>query len=146
MPRYHRPRPKPHLAGMRAVPMFAGLPDGALRRIDRQVAELAVPAGTVLTRQHELGREAFIVIEGRASVTLDGRPVSSVAAGELIGEVALLDGGRRTATVTALTPMRLYVLDAAQFGTLFEEPETSRWIAAHLAKRVRAQATPLVTG
>ena len=117
--------------------MFAGLSDAALRGIDRHVAELAVRAGTVLTRQHERGREAFIVIEGRAGVAVDGRPVSSVAAGELIGEIGLLDGGRRTATVTALTPMRLYVLDATQFGVLFDEPQTSRWIAAQLARRLR---------
>ena len=138
-------RTGPRFTALRAVPMFAALPNAALRRVDAQMTELRVPAGTVLTRQHEFGREAFIIAEGRAAIIVDGTIVSSAAAGDLIGEVALLDSGPRTATVTALTAMRVYVLDPAQFGALFEEPDTSRWIAAHLARRLRATVAAIPT-
>ena len=130
-------------AALRALPMFAALPDAALRRIDAQMTEIEVPPGTVLARQHEFGREAFIIVEGRAAIIMDDTIVSSAAAGDLIGEVALLDSGPRTATVTALTAMRLYVLDPSQFQALFDEPQTSRWIAAHLARRLRATVAAL---
>jgi CRP-like cAMP-binding protein len=130
-------------AALHAVPMFAALSNAALRRLDAQMTEIEVPAGTVLARQHESGREAFIIAAGRAAIIVDGTVVSSAAAGDLIGEVALLDSGPRTATVTALTAMRLYVLDPSQFSALFEEPETSRWIATHLARRLRATVAAL---
>ncbi len=126
-----------HLAAMRGLPVFAGLSDAALRRLDAHMAEVSVPAGAVLVRQHEHGREALIVVAGCAAVSVDGVPVSSAGAGDLVGELSLLDNGRRTATVTALTPMRVLVLDARQFAALFDEPETARWVAATLARRLR---------
>jgi CRP-like cAMP-binding protein len=125
------------LEALRALPMFAGSGEAALRRIDSQVVELAVAAGTVLVRQHDHGREALIIAEGCAAICVDGELICTVGVGELIGEMALLDNGRRTATVTALTEMRIYVLDPRAFGTLFDEPQTSRTIAAQLARRLR---------
>jgi CRP-like cAMP-binding protein len=127
------------LAALRELPIFSGLSDAALRRVDAQMMELDVAADTVLVRQGEHGREALIVATGRAAVYVDGEVVSSVRQGEMIGEMSLLDNGRRTATVVALTPMRVYVLDARQFASLFDEPQTGRWIAATLAKRLRAR-------
>ncbi len=56
-----RHRPSSRLAALRALPMFAKLSDTALERIDGQLAEVDVPAGTVLIRQHDIGREALIV-------------------------------------------------------------------------------------
>jgi CRP-like cAMP-binding protein len=131
----HRPGSRP--AALRALPMFGPLSDKALQRVDGQLAEVEVPAGTVLVRQHDIGREALIVADGRAAICVNGEIVASVGPGELIGEIALLDNGLRTATVTALTAMRIYVLDPRQFCALFDEPETGRWIAANLAARLR---------
>ena len=141
---FFKHRPDPRFAALRAVPMFADLPEAALRRVDRQLAELDLPAGTVLTRQDDLGREVFVIVEGLAAISVDGKPVCGASAGDLIGEISLLDSGPRTATVTALTPMRVYVLDPRQFGALFEEPQTSRWIATHLAKRLRRNTVAAV--
>ncbi len=70
-------------------------------------------------------------------ICVDGQFVTSVGVGELIGEIALLGDGRRTATVSALTAMRVYVLDPRQFRALFDEPATGTWIAANLANRLR---------
>jgi CRP-like cAMP-binding protein len=134
------------LAALRALPMFAGLSETALRRIDSQAVELSVTAGTVLVRQHDPGREAVIIIEGCAGVSVDDELICTVGAGELIGEMALLDNGRRTATVAALTPMRIYVLDPREFDTLFDESQTGRWIAAQLARRLRVMDDGLHSG
>jgi CRP-like cAMP-binding protein len=125
------------LEALRALPMFAGLGEAALRRIDSQAVEVAVAAGRVLVRQHDLGREALIIAEGCAAICVDEEMICTLGAGELIGEMALLDNGRRTATVTALSAMRVYVLDPREFGALFAEPQTGRWIAAQLARRLR---------
>jgi CRP/FNR family cyclic AMP-dependent transcriptional regulator len=117
--------------------MFAGLSDSALRRLDARMAEAVVEAGTVFISEHAPAREAFIVIEGQAAIVANGEPVATASAGDLIGELSLLDPGPRTATVVALTPMRMYVLDPREFAVLFDDPESARWIAATLARRLR---------
>lgn len=125
------------LDSLRQIPVFADLSDATLLHLDSQMAEIDLPAGATLMTERERGREALIIADGLAEVSVDGRPVTSVTAGELVGELALLDSGPRSATVTALTPVRLYVLDARQFGVLFEHADTARWIATALARRIR---------
>jgi CRP/FNR family cyclic AMP-dependent transcriptional regulator len=133
--------PVTRINALRRTPMFAGLSDAALARIDAQMVEVDVAENTVLTVEGDPAREAFIVVEGRASVSVHGRPISCAFVGDIIGETALLDPGPRTATVVALTPMRLYVLDPAQFGTLFDDPSAGLWIARQLAQRLREATT-----
>ena len=125
------------LDSLRRIPVFADLPDTALAHLDAHMTEIDLPAGAALMTENERGREALIIADGLAEVSVDGLPVTSVSAGDLVGETALLDSGPRTATVTALTPVRGYVLDARQFAVLFEHPATARWIATALARRVR---------
>jgi CRP/FNR family transcriptional regulator, cyclic AMP receptor protein len=132
-------------ATLRAIPMFAELSKAALARIDSRMAEITVDPGSVLTTENESGREAFIIADGVAEVRVGGVPVSSVGAGDLVGEMSLLDRGPRTATVVALTPLRVYVLDRQEFTVLFSDPTSAQWIAAKLSQRlreVRVPATP----
>jgi CRP/FNR family cyclic AMP-dependent transcriptional regulator len=136
-PRSHR-APRSRLESLRRVPAFAELTDAALAHLDAHMTEIDLPAGATLMTERQRGREALVIAEGVAEVSVDGRAVTSVSAGDLVGETALLDSGPRTATVTALTPLRIYVLDAHQFGALFDHPDTARWIATALARRVRA--------
>jgi CRP-like cAMP-binding protein len=130
--------PTSRITTLRRIPMFDGLSDAALARIDSRMSETTVAEGSVLMHEGQPAREAFIIAEGRAAIAVGGRPVGSVSVGDLVGETALLDGGPRTATVVALTDLRIYVLDPAEFHTLFEDPATARWIAARLAQRLRA--------
>jgi CRP-like cAMP-binding protein len=136
-------RTRPHrtarsrLDSLRQIPTLAELPDATLAHLDSQMAEVELPAGATLVTEHARGREAFIIADGLAEVSVDGRPITSVTVGDLVGEMSLLDNGPRTATVTALTPVRIYVLDARQFAVLFEHPVTARWIATALARRIR---------
>jgi len=125
---------------LRRIPMFQDLSGAELARAASHLAEIDVAAGTTLMTQHEHGREAVIIADGVAEVSIDGRAVSSVSSGDLVGEVALLDNGPRTATVTALTRVRAYVLDPREFSALFESPRSARWIATELARRLREQS------
>ena len=68
-----------------------------------------LPEGSVLTRQGDPGEELFLVLDGVLSVEVDGERVAEVGPGAVVGERALLEGGTRTSTLTALTPVRLAV-------------------------------------
>lgn len=128
---------------LRDVELFAGLDRKSVRLVGSITTSIDRPAGTVLIEEGRPGLEAFVVIDGEASVTVDGREVGVVGPGEVVGEVALLDNRPRTATVTALTPMRVLVLSRAEFNTLLDRvPDVTRKILA----TVQARAGHGVTG
>jgi CRP/FNR family transcriptional regulator, cyclic AMP receptor protein len=127
------------LATLRALSLFAGLSDADLRRVDAIGTELDVPAGRRLMTQGETGREALVILSGTADVTVDGNQSASVGAGEVLGEMALLDHQPRVATVTAQTPMRLLVLDHAQFGDLMADEKIAQAVTEAVRRR---RATP----
>src|SRR3712207_1222225 len=81
------------------VPLFAGIDRRHLDRIAALCTDIAVPAGQVLCRQGQHGSEFFVIENGTASVTVDGRPAGTLGPGDFFGELALLDGGERSATV-----------------------------------------------
>ena len=83
-----------------------------------------VPAGRVLCSQGAPGDEFFVIVDGSAAVTIDGDQVAILGPGGFFGEMALLDGGPRIATVTATTPARLLVLTRPEFTALLERAPT----------------------
>lgn len=127
-----------------SVPLFAGLDRQELARVEDLVLEATVPAGRVLMREGEAGREGFVVADGWARVTVGGREVGRVGPGGVLGEMALLDRRHvRSATVTASSTMTLLVLDPAAFDRLLlEHPRVTRQLAATLAARLREQQRP----
>ena len=130
--------PDPKLQALSSVKLFSQ----CSRRELRTIADLCIGAnkeeGSALTTQGSVGRDCFVIVEGEAAVQIDGRIVAAVGPGDCVGELALLDGGRRTATVVARTPMRLYTLRTAEFRALLEtSPEVSRKIMISLAQRLR---------
>jgi CRP/FNR family cyclic AMP-dependent transcriptional regulator len=109
-------------AHLKQVPFFEGLDRRELGAVGRQADELDVAAGKVLAREGEFGQEFFVIESGTAEVTRGGEPVATLGPGEFFGEIALLeDDARRTATVTAATPMVLIVLTRASFRALDRE-------------------------
>lgn len=127
-----------YLEHLAKVSLFAGADNKELRAISKATTEHTVEAGNVLVRQGELGREAFIIVEGTATVTVDDDAVATLGPGDTIGEMSLLDKGTRSATVTADTPMRLLVLDPREFkGLMMAVPSVAVKVAATLAARVR---------
>jgi CRP-like cAMP-binding protein len=100
------------------VPLFHGLSEQQLRRIAELATPLELTAGTELTVEGKPGREFFVVIEGEAEVTRDGRGVATRGPGSYFGEIALLLGRARTATVVATTDMSVAVIERVHFTRL----------------------------
>ncbi len=125
---------------LEGISLFAGLTSAELARVAELVDEVDAEAGAVLTEQGKPGDDCFVVMEGEAAVLIGGNRVATTTAGGLIGEMSLLDNRPRSATVRALTPMKLLVLDTKQFRTLLDEmPTASRKVMAVLSERLRAQ-------
>jgi CRP/FNR family cyclic AMP-dependent transcriptional regulator len=119
------------------VPLFDGLSKKQLSRISSLMTPVALAAGDVLARQGEIGREFVILLDGEAEVARDGKVIAVRGPGDYIGEIALLDNQRRTATVTAKTDVAAEVLSRAEFASLLAEaPELSSQIMATLGRRL----------
>ncbi|GAC1312883.1 MAG: hypothetical protein NVSMB12_03760 [Acidimicrobiales bacterium] len=110
-----------------------------LRRIGSLLTGLQVPAGSVLINEGSIGLEFLVIVSGQAAVTVDGRPVATLGAGDFIGEMALLNRVPRSATVRAITPLTFYVSNTAEFATLLEIAPGVR-AKIHAAAERRSQA------
>lgn len=126
------------LEHLKAVPLFASLGRRELERLGQLTDEIEVGLDEVLARQGETGQEFFIVLDGHVAV-LDGKePIVHLGPGNFFGEIALVDGRPRTATVRAEGLTRLLVLGHREFHALMDEfPETRRAVMIALADRVR---------
>ena len=102
---------------LRGTGPLALLPTLALERLALRLRPVELMAGEVAVRQGDPGDTYFLVEDGVLTVTVDGRPVTELGAGDGFGEVALLRGGVRTATITATTPVRMHALHGADFLT-----------------------------
>jgi CRP-like cAMP-binding protein len=128
---------------LRRIPLFSACTKGDLRRISSLADEVDVSQGAVLTRQGEPGRECFVIVEGRAKAAMRGRRAVSMGPGDFFGEMALLDQGPRSATVTAETDMELLVLSSRGFWSLIRDvPVVAPRIMQVLAERLREAERP----
>ena len=123
---------------LHTIPLFARFDRKHLERLGMLTEEVDVPAGKVLIRQGELGDDLMIIVSGAVSVERDGTEVNRLGVGEFFGEIAVIDRGPRTATVTSETPCRLLVVNHRDFHALMEEfPEVAAQVLATLAHRLR---------
>ena len=123
---------------LHSVPLFSRFDQKHLARLGMLTEEIDVPAGKVLIRQGELGDDLMILVKGLVAVERDGDNVNKLGPGEFFGEIALIERGPRTATVTAETPCRLLVLNHRSFHALMEEfPEVAASVLMTLAHRLR---------
>ena len=124
-----------HLA---EISLFSALSKRDLQRIAKASNEVTRPARPVLVDQGDAGREAFVIIDGTATVKRNGRKVGTLGPGDSVGELSLLDHGPRTATVTADTDVTVLVLSAREFaGVLEEVPGLAQKLLGQLAGQVR---------
>jgi len=120
------------------VPLFSSCSQRELGRIVRAADEITVEAGRTLVEQGRAGHECYVIVSGQAEVSRDANTIAVLGVGDTIGELAVLDGGPRTATVTATTDLDLLVLRQREFaGLLTEVPTLSHKILVNLARRVR---------
>jgi CRP-like cAMP-binding protein len=123
------------LAGL---PLFSACSGRDLQRLARAADELPVASGTELTSQGGVGREAFVILEGTAEVSRDGVVAAQLGPSDHFGELALLDGGPRTATVTATSDMTVLVLSKPAFNAVLDEiPTLAHKLLVATARRLR---------
>jgi len=129
-------------AQLRDVPFFGGLSKRELATIAQLTDELDVEAGKVLAREGESGQEFFVIIDGTAEVLRNDAPIAELGPGEFFGEMALLDEDRRTATVRAISPMKVLVMTRNSFRTIDRSmPQVHAAVAEAIAER-RAALEP----
>ena len=121
------------------VPLFSDCSQRDLQTIARVVREIPHRAGTIIAREGEPGVGLFIILDGTADVSIGGRKKASLGAGDFFGEIALLDGGPRTATVTAKTDLNLLGLTEWVFrGLMSEHPSIALKTLQQMAARLRS--------
>jgi CRP/FNR family transcriptional regulator, cyclic AMP receptor protein len=103
---------------IKSVPLFSGCTKKELEAISAQADELTVPAGKALTKEGARGREFMVIVDGSAEVRKKGRRLNLLGSGDFLGEIALITGAPRTATVTTTLPSRLLVITARDFKAL----------------------------
>jgi CRP-like cAMP-binding protein len=119
------------------VPLFGGLSKRGLRRVVQAASEIDEPAGTVLVREGDLGRELYVLVAGSARVTRKGRRIAEMGPGDFFGELAFLSHAERTATVTATSDSRLLILGPRELEVLIgSEPRIGVKMLGVVAKRL----------
>ncbi|HSK15926.1 MAG TPA: cyclic nucleotide-binding domain-containing protein [Gaiellaceae bacterium] len=120
------------------TPLFANLSRSDLVTLARVTEDLEVEAGKVLTREGDIGHEFFVIVDGEVEITRDGTAVRTLSSGDFFGEIALIwDSPRRTATATAVTPLRFFVLTRQAFRALIDNhPDIEQKVLEALEERV----------
>ncbi len=103
------------------IGIFSELSKRELKSVARLMTELELKDGATLTRQGEPGREFMIISSGTAKVEIDGVTVAHLGPGDFLGELAVISGTPRTATVTATSPMVVEILNRREFMSLLDE-------------------------
>jgi CRP-like cAMP-binding protein len=122
---------------LRSLPPLRGATDKELGRVDRLTYEAEISPGGVVTKEGESARGFFLIVSGRAIVTVAGLERDALERGMFFGETALLDGAPEPATVTALTPMRLRVANRREFAQLSQVRPMARALLEALAAQER---------
>jgi CRP/FNR family cyclic AMP-dependent transcriptional regulator len=128
---------------LRRVPLFAGLDDRELERIADRFQERTFPEGATVLEEGASGTSFFVIGEGNATVSVGGELITNLGPGDYFGEMAVVDEGVRSASVTAATDLRSYFLTPWDFRPLVEEhPELAWALLQNLARRLRAAQAP----
>ena len=129
------------VAMLSSVPIFEGLSKKELNEIARAAKDVTHRQGHTLAREGEAGVGFFLILDGRASVKVGDRSVRPMGAGDFFGEISLIDGGPRTATVTAETDVRTLGITPWTFKRLIEQnPAIAAKMLKVMAGRLRANA------
>jgi voltage-gated potassium channel len=120
-----------------AIPLFEGLTLDQRAAVASSCEELVVEAGSTLVQEGDFGYGMFAITSGKAEVIIDGAVVRTLGRGDMFGEIAVLSGGRRTATVVAATDMTLItVLNRDMWRLERESPEIATALRATIAERL----------
>ncbi len=119
------------------IELFSELTNRELKKVASFMTPVTVKAGRDLTEQGKPGREFMIIVDGTASVRRDGRLIASLGPGDFFGELAVIAGVPRTATVTADTVMTVQALNRREFSSLLDgSPKLAKKILVGAVKRL----------
>ena len=122
---------------IKRVPLFAHCSKRELQEVAQLADEIDLREGKEMTRQGSRGREFFVLLEGTANVTKNGRRINTLGTGDFFGEIALVSDTPRTATVTATSPVRALVVTDRSFRRLLEDsPSIQSKVLTALAERL----------
>jgi CRP-like cAMP-binding protein len=126
------------------VPLFAGMPPRFLKRLADKMDEQRFMEGATIVRQGEPGDIFYVLVEGEAKVKdANGRTLSRLIPGDFFGEISLMDGGPRTATVVAETNLTTLALSRKDFSALLQsEPKETVGLLKHASALLRRLERP----
>lgn len=123
---------------LKKVPMFSNLSQRHLREIGKHADQVKMEAGRVLAQQEKKGWEFIFIVDGKARVEKDGKVIRQLSEGDFFGEISLIDGEPRTATVISDTDMTLLVVHKSSFDHLLDTiPGLQRKILIALCQYLR---------
>ena len=125
------------LAALQTTELFRDLPAKRVRMIREAGRELQYPAGSELVVEGGEAGRFFLVLDGTVEVTVRGKKRATLGTGGAVGELALIDGGPRTATVTASTDVRTFSLASWNFRPFLSEPDVMHAVIGVLCRRLR---------
>lgn len=129
--------PMNRLPALRPVSIFRGLSKQALFAVARKATEVTYPAGTTVVREGDPGDCMGVIVSGAVDVCKGEKVVATLDTGDYFGELALIDGAPRTATVVATQDLTLLTVKSEDFDTLLTDPYFARAVMRNLAQRFR---------
>jgi trk system potassium uptake protein TrkA len=125
---------------LQGIWLFSTCDDDELARIAAAAEPREAASGDTLTVQGDEGNEFFVVVAGNASAAVDGDEIGTIGPGGFFGEMALIDGAERVATVTATSPLQLLVLDRDDFNEMLAVamPQVAPKLLAVVGARMRS--------
>jgi len=123
-------------AQLASVGIFSGLSKDELRKLAQWTDSVSVDAGYELAKEGQFAHEFFVIEDGAAEVTQSGERIAELGPGDFFGEIGLLETERRTATVTATTPMQLIVMFQREFKQMEQELPA---VAVRVRSAIRAR-------
>jgi len=127
---------------LRTVRGLHGLSDRDLSRLSQRVTHCSIREGEVLAHEGAHGRQAFIVVKGSGTVTVNGEVIATIGPGDFVGEMSMLDQKPRCATARADTPMEVLVIGPNDFSSFIDDARVARAIALQLSQRLRRVEVP----
>lgn len=129
------------ISALEASEMFRDLPPKRLKQIRDAGREMTFTAGSALMDEGDEAGRFFLIVDGTAEVTAHGKSRATLGPGGAVGELALIDGGPRSATVTAVNDLRAFSLASWNFKPFLDEPDVLHAVVAMLCRRLRGSET-----
>ncbi|HEY5247586.1 MAG TPA: cyclic nucleotide-binding domain-containing protein [Dermatophilaceae bacterium] len=127
-----------YLEQLASVPLLRSCSKRELERVARVADEVHLEAGRTVVEEGHPGNECYVIISGSATVSREGTVIAEIGPGDHFGELAVLDGGPRTASVLATTDLDLLVIGRREFTALLEDvPGLTHKVLVNLAHWVR---------